>query len=415
VDGRLRHLLTRLGIVILALLLAVVIWITATLQADPFVTGEFTNLPITLVGQPADTVFLPPPADSATVRVRAPQSVLESLSPSDFTATMDMTGVQVGTSVPVPVQVEIDNQAVRIEAISPARLVVHLEAVDTVVMSVTIDVEGEVAAGYQLLEPTISPDSVAVKGPVSILGQVSAVSGALSVEGVRELVDAKVEVAPRDVDGNPVTGLEWMPEQVTVQARVRNKLGYKPDVTVIPDLHGEPALGYRQGSVVVEPSTVVLAGLPSVLDRLPAFVMTQPVSITGAADNMTVRTTLTVPNGVMVANVRFVTVTLEILPIESSRIVTATIGVQGLSSDLTASFSPNVVQVILVGPDTILAGLKPNDVQVIVDLFTYTLGAHRVKPTVLVPGGVTVVSVIPETVEVVIAPVPLPTPVPDDS
>jgi len=59
---------------------------------------------------------------------------------------------------------------------------------------------------------------------------------------------------------------------------------------------------------------VVLAGVPSVLEQLPAFVLTQPVSVAGATENMTVRTTLTVPNGIMVANVQFVTVTLEILP-----------------------------------------------------------------------------------------------------
>jgi hypothetical protein len=40
---------------------------------------------------------------------------------------------------------------------------------------------------------------------------------------------------------------------------------------------------------------------------------------------------------------------------------------------------------------------------------------HRVKPVVLVPAGVTVVSVIPETVEVVITPEPAPTPTPGDS
>jgi len=400
---------------ILALLLAFVVWITATLQADPFVTGEFANLPVALVGQPADTVVHQPTAEGVTVWARAPQSVLESLSPGDFTVTVDLTGVQVGEPVPLPVQVAVDNEAVRIEAVSPAQQIVRLEAVDTLAMSVTIDMQGEVAAGYQLLEPSISPDSVAVKGPVSVLEHVSAVSGTLSVEGAREPVVAQVLVVPRDADGNPVTGLEWTPEQVEVQAGVRKKLGYKPDVTVIPDLRGDPAVGYRQGSVVVEPSTVVLAGLPSVLDALPAFVMTEPVSVTGATENMTVRTTLTVPAGIMVANVQFVTVTLEILPIESSRIVTSVIEVQGLRSDLTASFSPNVVQVILVGPDPILAGLKPNDVRLIVDLFGYTVGVHRVKPVVLVPAGVTVVSVIPETVEVVITPEPAPTPTPGDS
>jgi len=407
--------LNRLGIVILALLLGFVIWITATLQADPFVTGEFANLPITLEGQPADTVILQPVAEGITVRVRAPQSVLQSLSPGDFAVTMDLTGVEVGRPAPIPVQVAVDNQVVRIEAISPAQQTVHLEAVDTLAMSVTIDLQGVVATGYQLSDPSITPGSIAVKGPVSVLEQVSAVSGTLSVEGVREPVAARVEVVPRDADGNPVTGVEWTPKQVEVQAGVRKRLGYKPDVTVIPDLRGDPAVGYRQGSVVVEPSTVVLAGLPSVLDQLPAFVLTQPVSVSGATENLAVRTTLTVPNGIMVANVQFVTVTLEILPIESSRIVTSVIEVQGLRSNLTAAFSPDVVQVILVGPDPILAGLKPGDVRLIVDLFGYTVGVHRVKPVVLVPAGVTVVSVIPEAVEVVITSEPAPTPTPGGS
>ena len=414
-NGRLRHLLNRLGIVILALLLAVVIWIIATFQADPFVTGEFADLPITLLGQPADTVVVQPTVNRTTVRVRAPQSVLQSLSLGDFAATMDVAGVEAGKSVLVPVQVEVYNEAVRIMAYSPAQLAVHLEAVETRTMSVTIGVQGEVATGYQLLDPVITPDSITVKGPVSVLNQVSAVSGTLSVAAAREPVAAQVEVVPRDADGDLLAGLEWTPEQVEVQAGVRRRLGYKPDVTVIPDLRGDPASGYRQGSVVVEPSTVVLAGLPSVLDRLPAFVMTQPVSVTGATENMAIRTTLTVPNGIMVANVQFVTVTLEILPIESSRIMTAVLETQGLRSNLVATFSPDVVQVILVGPSTILSELKPNDVRLIVDLFGYAQGVHRVKPVVLRPAGVTVVSVIPETVEVEILSAPVLTPAPNDS
>ncbi|MBN1136868.1 MAG: hypothetical protein JXM73_09790 [Anaerolineae bacterium] len=414
-DGRLRRLLSRLGIVILALLLAFVIWIAATLQADPFLTGEFSNLQITLVGQPANTVILQPAADRATVRVRAPQSVIQSLSAGDFTATMDLSNVEVGTSVPIPVRVVVDNQVVRIEAITPAQQTVRLEAVGSLAVPVSIDVRGEVATGYQLLEPTISPGSIVVTGPLSILQQVSAVSGTLSVQGARESVSTNVAVTPRDADGRLVAGVEWAPEQVEVQAGVRRKIGYKPDVTVIPDLRGDPAAGYRQGSVVVEPSTVVLAGLPSVLNQLPGFVMTVPVSVTGATENITIRTTLTVPNGIQVANVQFVTVSLEILPIESSRIMTSVIEIQGLSSNLVAELSPSVVQVILVGPDPILTSLKPSDVRVIVDLFGYTLDVHRIKPVVLVPAGITVVSVIPESIEVEIMPVQVPVQTPGDS
>ena len=419
-DGRFRVLLGKLGVMILAVLLAFVIWIAATLQSDPFVTGELASLPVTLVDQPPDTVLIQSINERVTVRVRAPQSVLQSLSTSNLAATMNLAGVEVGKPVPVPVQVTTDNAAVRVEAISPAQQMIYLEAMGSITVPVELGLAGEVATGYQLLQPTINPDYVVVRGPMPALGQVSVVSGTLSVSGAREPIVASVAIAPWDAQGSLVAGVSWTPEQIEVQVGVRKRLGFKPDVTVIPDLHGDPASGYRRGSVSVEPSIVTLAGLPSVLDELPGFVRTQPISVTGATGDVTARATLTVPNGVMVVGTQYVTVTLKVLPIESSRIVTAAIEVQGLSPSLAASLSPDFVQVILVGPDTILAELKPNAIQVIVNLFGYGLGAQRVEPVVLAPEGVTVVSVIPQTVEVVIsesaAPAPTPggTPAPDE-
>ena len=66
-------------------------------------------------------------------------------------------------------------------------------------------------------------------------------------------------------------GLQWTPDAVEVRVIVRRRLGFKPEVEVVPDLRGEPAPGYRLGSVAVDPSTVTLAGVPSVLEELPGF------------------------------------------------------------------------------------------------------------------------------------------------
>ncbi|MCL7455329.1 MAG: hypothetical protein M8467_20025, partial [Anaerolineae bacterium] len=52
-----KQLANNLSSMILALLLAVAVWIAATLQADPFAVWEFTNVPVDPVDQPADTVF----------------------------------------------------------------------------------------------------------------------------------------------------------------------------------------------------------------------------------------------------------------------------------------------------------------------------------------------------------------------
>jgi YbbR domain-containing protein len=175
-------------------------------------------------------------------------------------------------------------------------------------------------------------------------------------------------------------------------------------------VRGDPAPGYRRGSVSVEPSTVTLSGPPQVLNDLPGFVKTLPISITGATAVLTERTPLTMPTSVVVVGINFVTVTVEVLPILSSQTMTAVVDVQGLSLGWIATLSPSEVDVILEGPDTLLAELTPEDLQVFVNLFNLSLGVHRVEPVVLAPEGITVVSVIPETIEVVIALPPTPSP-----
>jgi YbbR domain-containing protein len=98
------------------------------------------------------------------------------------------------------------------------------------------------------------------------------------------------------------------------------------------------------------------------------------------------------------------------LAIQSSRAMTSVVEIQGVRPGWLATPSPGVVDVILEGPDATLAAMEQDDLLVIVNLFNYSLGVHRVEPEVIVPEGVIVVSIIPETIEVAIIPVPTPTP-----
>lgn len=408
----LRHLLSNLSSVILSLLLAVAVWVAATLQADPFDVRNFTAVPVTPVNQPENTILFEGDPTRIDVEVRAPQSVLANLRLSDFVATMDLSAVEPGMSTSVPISVTCRSEAVRITTYNPQQQTVHLEEVGTVTVPVEILVEGQVATGYVARQPEVDPTEVVVEGPRPYLDQVVSLTGSVSVEGTRENVVEKVSVAPRDADGNLVAGLQWSPDKVEVRIDVRRRVGYKPDVEVVPDLRGDPAPGYRRGSVSVEPSTVTLAGPSSVLNELPGFVKTLPISITGATEVFTQRTPLTMPASVVVIGINFVTVTVEILPILGSRTMTGTVEVQGLSPVWVATLSPTEVDVILEGPDTLLAALTPEDIQVSVNLFGLGLGIHRVEPVVLAPEGIKVVSVIPETIEVVISPPATPGPTP---
>jgi YbbR domain-containing protein len=405
----LRALSDNLGSVILALLLAFIIWITATLQSDAFVNQVVTNVPITLLHQAPDTVLFEPISQGVSVEVRVPESVARDLTESEFRATLDLSAVQPAQSLAVPVQVTTTNGLVRIQGVVPAEETVHLEYLRTVTFPVSLAVQGNVAVGFQASFPKTTPTYVTLRGPQPYLSQVVSVTAAVNIEGAKSDVTVQAPVTPRDAGGKLVSGIQWTPEQVEVQVSIIQRVGYKPEVEVVPDLRVVPASGYRLGSVSVTPSVVTLKGPPSVLDSLPGFVKTLPISVTNATQNLTQRTALTLPDNVAVIDVDFVTVFVEVLPIQSSRTVTATVEVQGVPSGWIATVSPNVVDVIIEGPDSILSSLLPGDVQILLNLGDYSLGTYRVTPIVLAPEQVLVVSVIPETLEVSIQALPTPT------
>jgi YbbR domain-containing protein len=163
--------------------------------------------------------------------------------------------------------------------------------------------------------------------------------------------------------------------------------------------------------VEVEPSTVTLAGSPVVLAGVDDFVSTRPITITGVTASLVQRTTLTLPQGVALVETQFVTVSVEILPLEGSRAITVPVTYQGLQPGLAATISPQVVEIILAGPQPTLNQLRPSDVTVVLNLLQVdTPGTYRLQPTVLLPEGLSVTSVNPDVVIVRVQRPPTATP-----
>ena len=407
----LRLLWNNLSSIILALLLAVAVWIAAKLQNDPFDVRSLTAVPVTPLNQPENTVFFEGDPTWITVDARAQQTVLDALEVADFVAQMDLSAVEPGIPVSVPISVTTSAELVRIESYEPAAQTVRLEALVSGSISVDIEIEGQVATGYYVSKQIeVTPAEVTVRGPEPYIEKIASAVGSVSVEGANTSFVESVPITLRDANGELVTDVEWDPAQVEVRVPVLRRVGYKPEVLVVPDVRGEPAEGYRRGSVSVVPSTVTLAGPPLVLNDLPGFVRTEAITITGMTEPLAERIPLSMPTNVAAVGVNYVTVTVSILPVVSSRAMTGTVGVQGLGEGYDAILSPDTVDVILVGPDTILAEFGPEDIQVFVNLFDLTLGVHRVDPIVLYPENVDLESVLPSTIEVTIQLQATPTP-----
>jgi hypothetical protein len=76
---------------------------------------------------------------------------------------------------------------------------------------------------------------------------------------------------------------------------------------------------------------------------------------------------------------------------------------------------PSEIVITLEGPDAKLAALKPDDILVVLDLRGRSKGSYLITPDVLAPEGIRVLTIDPETIAVLVEPLPTPSPVPSPS
>jgi YbbR domain-containing protein len=255
------------------------------------------------------------------------------------------------------------------------------------------------------------------------VNQVEQVWAEVYLRSSKETVERSLDLAARNINGEVLKPLAINPSKVHVTIPVEQRFGYR-DVSVRVVITGEVASGYWISNILVEPSTVTVVGGPSALGNLPGYVETFELDVTDATSDISERVALNLPPGVSVVQPETqssgnggVLVTVDVSAIEGGQTVQRPVTFQGLRETRWAVASPAQVDVIVSGPLPRLQSLTVQDVKVIADLFGLEPGVHKVKPTVVVPEGLRVENVLPETVEVEVGigrpltptPAPLPT------
>ena len=404
-----RRWINDLGMMLLALVLAIVVWIVAAQQENPIEQGEFQDtLSVEVRNQPERTTFLPATFDEQVqLTIRAPQSSWRDLRADKFTAWIDLEGQGSG-DYEIPVQATCTDPNVRIIEIKPATVPVRLKKEISRLVPVQIHIYGSAALGYVMKtdETIIEPETVTVTGPAPIVEQVTKATVDLALRDLKETYSASRRPVARQVNDDSVGSfVSVQPPTVQITIPVVQQTGFK-EVVVRPRLTGAVASGYWVRSVTVDPITVLLGGDPAVVSRISGFVETMPLDTSGATSDVVERMALDLPEGASTVGVQGVKVTVNVAPQQGSQTILRQLVVRGLSTDLVAKVLPDEVEVTLIGPLPRLNSLTDEDLYVYVELVDKGIGQHRVDLTSLVPEGLQVVSISPATVDVEISTVP---------
>jgi len=411
-----RSLAKNIRTFLLALMLGLSVWVSAVSAADPNVERAYPNpIPLQVIGQDPSLVVTSNLPSTVEVSLRAPRSVWELLTAREDSvkASLDLTGLSAGKHT-VAVQITVDKRPYQIVRANPTTVTIDLESFDTQTFPLVLSLTGQPAAGYQAGDASMDLTEVTVSGPDSLVKQVARTRVVVNLDGIRESIDESLQIQVVDDQNKPLKGLTLNPEAVRVDIPISQQGGFR-DVAVKVIVEGQQAAGYRIENISVFPPVVtVFAEDPELVNALPGVIETQPLDLQDRHEDVSTRLSLDLPDNITIIGSKTVQVQVSISPIQTSLTLSnQPINVIGLSEGLSAQVFPSSVDVIISGPVPVLDALTSKDITISVDCKGLEAGVYQLEPKVSpLVDNVLVESILPSTVEVVIALPATPTPTP---
>lgn len=388
-----------------ALLLATVLYGGLVLSQNVRVwTGV---LIVDVFRQPAGAVLLSDLDPVRQVRYRAPLDI-GVVSPDSFRASVDLSRVEAqagGPPVEVAVSVITNNSRIQVVDYEPQTLQVRLDPVQTRQIAVTVNM-GAVPEGLSVGNAQVEPSTVTARGASSRIAAIQSVTARVRIDASALNVDQQVDAVPIDAEGNEVPNVEIEPSRVRVRIPVARELANRT-LPVVPQLSGDLAPGYEIVSISVEPLSVTVSGEAATVSLLDSA-STEPIDLTGRTSDLDATVDFALPPGVSVIGNDRAHVILAVAQQAGSATFNVGIVLDNRGPDLTYTVAPGQLNVILTGPQPLLAALDPGSLLAHVDVADLQAGIHQLTPVFTPPAGTEVFEVSPTQIRVVIvAPAPV--------
>lgn len=296
-----------------AVILSLFLWIYVRLVYGVSDTFRVLEVPVAVTNEPPAGFDMQLHPGSATIRVtiKGPSDAVAGILRQDIRATVDLTKVPTdGKSVQVPVAVEAPG-AVKVTPQSKATVIITRLLQREVPVKVAFVVAPP--AGATVGSYTIEPSSVTVEARTqNELDFVKFV--AVSIDPtVPQAAAAAPELRAIGEDGKPDERVRVLGPPVTVKATSLTGPLTTRRVGVHPPKLLNPPVGYRVTPLLApNDDEVILSGDPTLLERQPAYLETEPVDVSGLRQDTTKVVHLKVPDGLRVVGGNDVHVTIQV-------------------------------------------------------------------------------------------------------
>lgn len=383
------------GFKILAIILALGIWVYVTITENPLSEGTYT-VPVEIRNLSAD-LAQPEVNYQVQIRVQAQSGMVNQLSSHDLVAYVDLQGMAAGEAMP-KIEVELPDDVALI-SLSPESIQLSLEPKVSQALPLEIRINGEPAENYKDLEAVLSPELITVSGAATRIQEIGSVYVSADISGLTENYNRNLSVEVLDKDGNNITQyFTLLPSVVGVMIPI---VYDQPEasIAVRASVTGTPALGYQVSRVVVEPSAVRAFGDLNDLDAL-YYLETETIDITDLRSTTSFNVRVRHAANISLAD-EYVTVVVQIDPVATATFNREVILAQNLLDYLSCNIPQTTVQIVVAGPDTYINSIDEADIVPYVDCSGITEPGEYVVPVaVSLPNNVHTVEVQPLTITV---------------
>ena len=355
-------LTNNLGMRVLAVVIAILIWIIVVNVSDPIIDSTYSGIPVEIVNADViskqnKTYEVLNDTDSIAVTISAKRSINDLLGRDNIRATADLSNLDMEKGT-VRIKLETNKYNDKIESIKGKTdtLEVAIENLQKKQFAITSQVNGEPVDGYVIGDTVLDQNVVTVQGPESIVSKIDKAVVEASVAGMAASISTTSTIRYYDEKGNVLDASRLSGNISSVNLKVdilsTKTLGFRFYTS------GNLASDYSlAGDITSDIDQITVAGKSNVLSGISAITIpAAAIDLEGKKDTFTITLDVTkyLPDNVSLVDKDFdgkITVTVPIEKMETKDVTVpkSNISVTGYDSEKQS--------ITLMGGDYVL-GIK---------------------------------------------------------
>jgi len=279
----------------MSVLVAIFLWIYVSYNQNPVFETWVRGIPVTYANETSELqsgklVIIGGNIKTADLKLKGTRTALASVKSSNVVCNVNLGDVNTDGTHHIPLSVNVGVDGVEILQKNPYYINLVVDRVVTDEKTVTVNVVGEPKSGFVTGEITLTPETVKITGPESVVRDIETVSATVDVTDSSEDVSGLYKIKLYNEAGK-----EILDERISKNIEyidVKCEILYAKSVKVIPVLSLETnSKGEAITVLNTEPETVTIMGNKGVVDNISEL-YTLPINTTDIFEDITIDATI---------------------------------------------------------------------------------------------------------------------------